>query len=79
MGPGTRRRGGGASRLGVFAVGLLVTGALLFTWPFARVPRLPLVPAYLHLLASWALIVAALVAMSRAIGRSRRRAGDRDA
>ena len=54
-----------ASRLRVFAGGLLVTGLLLFTWPFVRVPRLHLVPAYLHLLGAWALIVAGLFAMTR--------------
>jgi hypothetical protein len=61
----------GASRRRVFAAGLLVTGLLLFTWPFVRVPRLHLVPAYLHLLAAWVLVVAALALLSRAARRSR--------
>lgn len=72
-------RDDGATRLGVFALSLLATALLLFTWPLVRVPRLHLVPAYLHLLAAWTLVVAALVVMSRALSRSRARPGDRDA
>ena len=53
----------------MFAAGLLVTGLLLFTWPFVRVPRLHLVPAFLHLLAAWALVVAGLAVLSRAARR----------
>jgi hypothetical protein len=56
-----------ASRLRVFAGGLLVTGLLLFTWPFVRVPRFHLVPAYLHILGAFTLVVAALFAMTRAM------------
>ncbi len=67
-----------ASRIRVFAAGLLVTGLLLFTWPFVRVPRFHLVPAYLHLLGAWVLVVAGLVVLSRALDPSRTRAGDRD-
>jgi hypothetical protein len=78
MGHGTRRRDG-ATRLGVFAVSLLVTALLLFTWPFVRVPRLHLVPAYLHLVAAWTLVIGALIVLSRAVRRSRTRTGDRDA
>lgn len=78
MGHGTRRRDG-ATRLGVFAVSLLAAALLLFTWPLVRGPRLHLVPAYLHLLAAWTLVVAALLVMSRAVRRSRARPGDRDA
>jgi hypothetical protein len=57
---------GRPSRQRASAVGLLVVAALLFTWPFVRVPRFHVVPAYLHLVAAWALVVAALAAMARA-------------
>jgi hypothetical protein len=52
-----------------FAAGFLVAGLLLFTWPFVRVPRFHLVPAFLHLSVSWALIVVGLWAMARALSR----------
>ena len=51
----------------VFAIGLFVTGALLFTWPFVRVPRLHLVPAYVHLVAAWVVIVAMLSVLARSL------------
>jgi hypothetical protein len=42
-------------------------GLLLFTWPFVRTPPLPLGHAYAHLLGSWLLVVAALLALARAL------------
>jgi hypothetical protein len=65
------------SRRRAFAAWVLVTGLLLFTWPFVRVPRFHVVPAWLHLLGAWALVVAALAALARALGREE--AEDRDA
>lgn len=56
-----------SSRHRAFAAGLLVIGLLLFTWPFVRAPALQLVPAYLHLLGSWALVIAAIFVMARAL------------
>jgi hypothetical protein len=53
-----------------FAAGFLVAGLLLFTWPFVRVPPLPLAPAFLHLLGAWVLVVAGLAATSRALRRA---------
>ncbi len=71
------RRDRAASRQLVFAVGLFVIGLLLFTWPFVRVPPLHLVPAFLHLLGAWALVLVGLAVMSHALGRRARK--DRDA
>jgi hypothetical protein len=64
-----RRHLAGVLRQEAFAAGFLVAGLLLFTWPFVRVPRFGLVPAFLHLTAAWALIVTGLWAMSRALAR----------
>jgi hypothetical protein len=55
-------------------VGFLVAGLLLFTWPFVRVPPLPLAPAFVHLLGAWVLMVLGLAAVSRAL----RGGGDAD-
>jgi hypothetical protein len=60
-----------STRLRVFAAGLLSTGLLLFTWPFVRAPRFHLVPAFLHLLGAWVLVVAALGVLAHAARRSR--------
>ncbi len=61
------RRGRTILRDRAFAVAFLVAGLALFTWPFVRVPPLPLVPAFLHLLGAWALVVLGLWRMSRAL------------
>ncbi len=65
------RRDPDPSRLRAFAAGLLASALLLFTWPFVRVPRLHLVPAFLHLLAAWVLTVAALAVLAHAARRPR--------
>jgi hypothetical protein len=62
----------GPSRQRAFAVGLLVTGLLLFTWPFVRVPRFHVVAAYLHLLGAWAVVIAALGLLAGALAASAR-------
>lgn len=59
------------SRQRAFAGTLLIAGLLVFTWPFVRVPPLHVVPAFLHLLVAWALLVAGLAVLSRAVGRTR--------
>lgn len=64
-----RRHLAGVLREKAFATGFLVAGLLLFTWPFVRVPRFHLVPAFFHLSVSWALIVVGLWAMARALAR----------
>jgi hypothetical protein len=61
-----------SSRQRVFAVGLLMVGLLLFTWPFVRSPRFHIVPAFLHLLGAWAVVIAALGLLSRALAASTR-------
>jgi O-antigen/teichoic acid export membrane protein len=58
-----------------FAVGFLVAGLLVFTWPFVRAPRLDLVPAYAHLAVAWVLVVIGLAAMARALARGERATG----
>ncbi|BDG02659.1 hypothetical protein [Anaeromyxobacter oryzae] len=70
-----RRAARGAPRARAFAAWLLVVGGLLVTWPFVRVPALPLVHAWVHLLGAWVVVIFALVALSLALGR---RAKDRD-
>lgn len=62
----------GPSRQRAFAFGLLVTGLLLFTWPFVRVPRFHVVPALLHLLGAWAVVIAALGLLATALTASAR-------
>jgi hypothetical protein len=54
-----------------FPAALAIIALLLFSWPFVRVPRLPLAHAWGHLFASWALAIAALFALSRALARRR--------
>ena len=61
------------SRQRAFASALLVVGLLLFTWPFVRVPPLHVVPAFLHLLGAWAIVVAGLALLARAVGPERGR------
>jgi hypothetical protein len=76
------RHGPRAGRLDVeraWAASILVLGVLLFTWPFLRTPLLDIGRTYAHLLVGWALIVAALFAMSRALRpRDRERGGGDD-
>ncbi len=62
-----RRSADPSSRHQAFAAGLLAVGLLLFSWPFVRAPPLDLVSAYLHLLGSWAFVIAAISVMSRAL------------
>jgi hypothetical protein len=52
-----------------WGVALVVIGLLLFSWPFVRTPPLGLLGSYLHLLGSWAVIVAAIAVTARALGR----------
>jgi hypothetical protein len=66
-----RRRPARAPRALAFAAALVVAGALVLTWPFVRIPRFHLVPAYLHLLGAWLLLVVALVALAGALRRAR--------
>lgn len=62
-----------------FAAGFLVAGVLVLAWPFVRAPRLHLVPAYVHVVVAWALVIVGLAAMSRALTREEReRGGDED-
>lgn len=56
---------------GVAAISLATFGLLLFTWPFVRTPPLGLGASYLHLLVAWALVVAGLALLARALGRGR--------
>lgn len=58
---------GRPSRHRALALVVLVGGALLFTWPFVRMPRFHVVPAYLHLVGSWVLVVVALAILARAL------------
>lgn len=62
--PGRRRS---ALRDRAFAGFFFLAAAALFTWPFVRVPPLPVVPAFLYLLAAWALVVVGLWRVSRAL------------
>lgn len=73
-----RRDGSPPSRRGAVAVALAVLAALLFTWPFVRQPRFHLVPAYVHLMVAWALVIAGLAILARALRRRPRAAGRRD-
>jgi hypothetical protein len=56
-----------------WGVALVVAGLLLFCWPFVRTPRLGLLGSYLHLLGSWAAVVAGIGMTARTLG------GDPDA
>jgi hypothetical protein len=64
------RRPSAPSRQRAFAAALLFAGLLLFTWPFVRVPPLHVVPAFLHLIGAWALVIAGLGLLARAVGRA---------
>jgi hypothetical protein len=70
-GPGASRstRLGSALRQPIFPAALGAAALLLFCWPFVRVPPLPLLQAWAHLGAAWALVIAALWALARAAGR----------
>jgi hypothetical protein len=52
-----------------WGIALVVTGLLLFCWPFVRTPRLGLLGSYLHLLGAWAAIIAGIAVTARALGR----------
>jgi hypothetical protein len=61
---------GGAGLAGRAWVAALVgLGLLVFTWPFVRTPPLGLLGSYLHLLGAWAVMVLAIAATARALGR----------
>jgi hypothetical protein len=47
------------------SLALGVAALLLFAWPLAREPRLPVLLALLHVLAAWAVIVVVLWWVSR--------------
>jgi len=66
----TPRADPGRDRARFAALGgpLVLVALLLFCWPFVRVPRLSLAEAWTHLLGAWALVIAALVLLSRAFG-----------
>lgn len=65
-----RQRGWGAA--------ILVAGLVLFVWPFVRTPPLSIGLSYAHLLASWLLVVAGLLAMARALAPGRGGRGGED-
>jgi hypothetical protein len=48
---------------------LVALATLIFCWPFVRTPPLGLLETYLHLLAAWAVVVAATLATARSLGR----------
>lgn len=60
-------------RLTAIAAPLALVALLLFCWPFLRVPRPTLGEAWAHLFGVWALLVAVLFLLAKAIGRSARR------
>jgi hypothetical protein len=53
----------------VFAAALALLTAMLFCWPFVRMPPLSLGHAYLHLFGSWAMLILALWRIARQLGR----------
>ena len=61
-----------ATRARAFGVAVVAAGVLLVTWPFVRVPALSLVPAYLHVLGAWFVVIAAIATLSRALARHAR-------
>jgi hypothetical protein len=50
-----------------FAAVLGLIALLLFCWPWIRVPRLSVAQAFLHLFGAWAVLVAVIFRMSRAL------------
>lgn len=62
-----------------WAASIFGLGLLLFTWPFVRTPPLAIAGAYLHLLGAWVAVIAALYALSRALGRADAGRGQGDA
>lgn len=60
--PGTRWR-----RQRVWAACVFVVGLLLFTWPYVRTPPLGIGQTYVHLLWSWAFVIAGLAGMARSL------------
>lgn len=79
----SRRRGDSAAgptrpaRGSEAAASIIVVGLLLFTWPLLRTPLLAIGLSYVHLLAAWAIVVAALYGLSRRLGGRERTRGDR--
>lgn len=68
---------GRARGLGGWASSVVVLGLLLFAWPFLRTPPLGIGLSYAHLMGAWALVVAALALLSRALGRGAGAGDDR--
>lgn len=54
-------------RHNAFAAVLGLLGLLLFCWPWVRVPRLSVSQVFLHLFGAWAILVAVMFGMSRAL------------
>jgi hypothetical protein len=73
-----RRRRRPVLRDRAFAVAFLAGATALLTWPFLRVPPLPLVGAFLHLLGAWALLLLGLWRMARALATPRAAPGEED-
>lgn len=42
------------------ALALAIVAGLLFTWPLLREPRLHVLPAFIHVLVAWAVVIGAL-------------------
>ncbi len=61
-------RPGRWQRQRAWAAAIFGLGFLLFVWPFVRSPPLGLGLSYAHLIGAWALVIAALCAMSRSLG-----------
>jgi hypothetical protein len=73
--PGSGRDDGvaiAATRARAFAVAVIAAGVLFVTWPFVRVPALSLVPAFLHVLGAWFVVIVAIWSLSRALARHAR-------
>jgi hypothetical protein len=52
-----------------FGTALVVSGLLVFSWPFVRTPPLGLAGSYLHLLGAWLAVIVAIALTARALGR----------
>jgi hypothetical protein len=68
----------GTSRTSAFAAAFAIGAILFFAWPLARVPRLDVPRAFLHVFGAWTLTVVALWWLSRRLGSAPRRPGERD-
>ena len=60
------------------AVALAIVAILLFAWPLAREPRLPVLLAFVHVLVAWAAVVGSLWWISRFPTPARPRGEERD-